>query len=326
MIRFLLHLLVLIMIVMAHPSIAMARDMATTASVKQQTAIVNPQKQSDNFLRLSKGANESLNDLGPLKELPGTWFGKGWNLIAVPINNNGKESFRLEIRPYVETITFAPVGALVPNKGFPKNSFVSALSYDQRVTDAKTDQPLHAEDGMWLLLKNQPNLNELSIARQSSIPHGNSLSALGGFISEKGAPTISDLNALPILADNAKALGYSDPYLNTSFPNFDPTNPNKNLQDTIKNQNILETVTLKVSTNQSGGISNIPFIKKNADVTSFDSTFWIESIKDKQTGKEFLQLQYSQQTNLDFLHDFTSNNPDALIVWPHVDISTLVKQ
>lgn len=40
----------------------------------------------------------------------------------------------------------------------------------------------------------------------------------------------------------------------------------------------------------------------------------------------FEQLQYSQQTNIDFLKKFGQSDPTDLIMWPHVNINTLVKQ
>lgn len=319
MIRILLSFLILFTIFIGHSPAAMA----------QEEPNVVPVNQLNLPLRLSKSAKKINDDLGPLQDLTGTWVGKGCNMIAVPINQGGTESFKLEVRPYIETLTFTPVGAPVPNRGFPINRFVMALEYNQLVTDSLNGQPLHAENGMWLLLNKRPGLNRLSVVRQPSVPHGNSLLALGGFVKIKGAPPISDLNGLPIVANNSQPLGgYLTQYqTGKECKDFDASNLNKPLQDLIKNQNILETVTLKVSTDNHGGISNIPFIKRNADVTSFDSTFWIEKVQDEATGNVFLQLQYSQQTNLKFLHDFTvPNDPNALIIWPHTDVSTLFKQ
>ena len=328
MIKILLSFLILLTIFIGHSSAAIAQEELSVMPVKQKTVAFNSQNTSDSFLRLSKPSEQANTDLGPLKDLTGTWVGKGCNMIAVPINNQGKEGFKLEVRPYVETLTFTPVGAPVPNRGFPLNRFVVALEYSQLVTDASKAQPLHAENGMWLLLNQKPGLNQLSVARQPSVPHGDSVLALGGFVNLKGAPTIPNRNGMPIVADKKQLpLGYTDPYIMPQdCKDFDANNLNKPLQDLIKDQDILETVTLDVSTKKSGGISNIPFIQKNADVTSFDSIFWIEKVKDKATGNVFLQLQYSQQTNLKFLHDFTSDDPNALIVWPHVDVSTLLKQ
>ncbi|MGH3917851.1 MAG: hypothetical protein ACRDSG_02210 [Pseudonocardiaceae bacterium] len=66
-----------------------------------------------------------------------------------------------------------------------------------------------------------------------------------------------------------------------------------------------------------GRIASIPFLAaKNADVTEFESTFWVEAVKIKDSRETFLQLQYSQLVVLDFL------GAD----WPHISVATLIKQ
>ena len=342
------------------PSIATAQELPSPEAIEQSIvdSLRSPsQALPPNFLRLSDRTEKTVDDLGPLKELAGTWVGQGWNLIAVPINSASdrsevgcpgpdasppKEGFCVEIAPYVETITFTPIGAKVPNRGFPKNTFVVGLHYEQKVSDAKTFQPLHIENGMWLLLDEKKKI----VARLSSIPHGNSILATGTASDTKEFLTIKPVSGLPILANPDKAFGYAERTYGAAaertagankIPKFRPDNPNKILQDVLDQQKksglkLLDTTILKVSTkNHQGGIVNIPFIEKNADVSSFDSVFWIEQVQNKQ-GKDFLQLQYSQTTNLDFIPDFTvpknptSTAPTKLIVWPHVDVSTLVKQ
>ncbi|MFT3776168.1 MAG: hypothetical protein QM820_63300 [Minicystis sp.] len=104
---------------------------------------------------------------------------------------------------------------------------------------------------------------------------------------------------------------------------FLPASPNRTLQAAIREQDIVKTVTLDVSTTNSGGILNIPFVTKNADTTAFRSTFWIETVRDA-SGQEFQQLQYSQVSDLEFLPRF--DDPSKLIIWPHVNINTLLKQ
>jgi hypothetical protein len=64
-----------------------------------------------------------------------------------------------------------------------------------------------------------------------------------------------------------------------------------------------------------GGIVNIPFIRDNADATSFSAIFWIETVENA-SGPPSLQLQYTQTIILDF---------DDL-KWPHVSVATLIKQ
>jgi hypothetical protein len=272
------------------------------------------------FVRLSGDPQTVTDTLGPLSNLVGTWIGNhGWNMIAVPSGSNG---FTLLVRPYFEMITFTPLGALVPNRGGVETMFVAGLQYELRVADSETNQPLHLENGMWLLLNNGQDPSTPSIARQAAVPHGDSLLALGGFSVIDGPPQIPDLDAIPDTGSQPR-LGYLDPYL-VPMQGFNKTNPNQVLQDAIKEQTIVETVTLDVSTQNNGGIVNIPFIVKHANATAFQCTFWIETVKNQETGSEFQQLQYSQQTNIDFLPKF--GDPSQLIMWPHVNVNTLVKQ
>lgn len=274
----------------------------------------------EGFVRLS-GTPQSVTDsLGPLAHLIGTWVGNhGWNMIAVP---SGAKGFQLLIRPYIETITFTPLGAPIPDRGGTVGTLLlTGLQYDLRVTDAETNQPLHFENGMWLLL-NQ-NSEEPSIARHTVVPHGNSLAAFGSYSASEGAPQIPDINAIPNIGDDPLA-GYLDPYL-IPMAGFDKSNPNKVLQEVIAQQNILQTITLDVSTqNNGGGILNIPFVTEHANATAFSGTYWIETVQSE--GTVFEQLQYSQQTNLNFLPVFGQPDPTKLIMWPHVNINTLVKQ
>jgi hypothetical protein len=46
-----------------------------------------------------------------------------------------------------------------------------------------------------------------------------------------------------------------------------------------------------------------------------DAIFWIETVQ-QADGSHFLQLQYTQRVILNFLN----------IDWPHISVSTLVKQ
>ena len=99
-------------------------------------------------------------------------------------------------------------------------------------------------------------------------------------------------------------------------------NPNLFLGDAILGQNIVKTEVLIISTKTSpapsfkgGGVLNIPFLDKNAKVTQFDAIFWIETVQ-LPDNTEFLQLQYTQTTILNFLD----------INWPHISVATLIKQ
>lgn len=272
------------------------------------------------FIRLAATPAELDTQLGPLAGLVGTWVGsKGWNLIAVP---NGPKGFQLLIRPIVETITFTPIGALVPNRGGAGGLMqIPGLHYALTVSDAETNVPLHIENGMWLLLNTPDGSSPPQVARLFSVPHGNVGLAQGGFTTLSGPPPISDNSALPDTGPNTP-LGYKDPYLVPSGP-FNATNPNAVLQEQLKGQTVLSTTTLSVDTaNNGGGIVNIPFITQHADCRALSSVFWIETVDNGQGGS-FMQLQYSQQVDLFFLPKFGA---PGLIKWPHITVNTLVKQ
>jgi len=62
-------------------------------------------------IRVLEGAEADSIDLGPLRDLQGTWEGvafDGWNVIAVPgpRSNGGPGGFILEIIPYKEFLTY----------------------------------------------------------------------------------------------------------------------------------------------------------------------------------------------------------------------------
>ena len=274
------------------------------------------------FVRLDQ--EDVTPALGPLARLVGTWTGnQGWNLIAVPLADH-PDGFTLLVRPYYETITFTALGALVPDRGASETLYISGLEYSLRVSDAQTNQPLHLENGMWLYLNDPQNPQSPTVARHATVPHGNSVLALGTHAQSDGPPTVPKLDPIPVGQPAGVHLGYTDPYLNSLPPAFVKGDPNAVLRDAIKDQTILNTLTLDVSTlNGTGGIVNIPFIQQNANATAFNATFWLETVQGAKTGLQFDQLQYSQQTNLDFIK---RGDDRGLIMWPHVNLNTLVKQ
>lgn len=286
------------------------------------------------FIRLSPSSPEVINKLGPLSGLVGSWNGNhGWNLIAVP---NGAAGFKLLIQNFSEKITFTPVGAPVPNRGGTSEQFVVALMYDLTVIDKSTQGVLHIENGMWLNLadieKQDTEANaalprpSFPLARQSSIPHGDVVIALGTSFSSTGTPPISPVNTIPD-AGNSAPLGYTDPYLHHEFSEFNTANPNAMLTEILKNQSIGKVTTLEMDTaNQGGSISNIPFLNQHVKPSDFKCTFWIEEVLNPNGTVAFEQLQYSQTTNLNFLPKIQDGKPDGLILWPHVNVNTLVKE
>jgi|SRR5947209_4146100 len=280
-----------------------------------------PDSTSVGLTRLGRDAQASVDELGPLASLVGTWMGtRGYELIAVPTESSGKEGFRLIVRPYVEIITFSPLGAPIPDRGGPAGDMLlTGLFYDIRITDLETNEPLHFENGMWLYLGEGA---AHPIARLASIPHGDVLLAMGTATTADGPPDIPSISGVPHPIEGAP-LGYADAY-QVPVGAFHPWSPNDVLREAISAKKIVQTVTLGGSTHIGGGLVNIPFVAKNANATAFSCTYWVETVVDTTTGDRVQQLQYSQQTDIDFIPQF--KNPHELITWPHVNVNTLLKQ
>ena len=290
------------------------------------------------LVRLGRDAQTLVTELGPLADLVGVWIGtQGWELIAVPEGSpGGKEGFTFIARPYAEIVSFTPIGAPVPNRGGPAGEmFITGLMYEMRIADLVTNEPLHLETGMWLNLSDVQGGSPPAqpIVRSASIPHGDSVLALGTSSDTAGPPDIQLTSGVPDAGPDAP-LGYADDWqLKIPSPcdpkvEFNPAVPNEVLVAALAGLKVVKTTTLSVSTDDGGGILNIPFVDAYANATRFACDYWIETIESAPPNggpvERVQQLQYSQQTNIEFLPQF--GNPDQLIMWPHVNVNTLRKQ
>lgn len=307
--------------------------------------------------------------LGPFELLPGVWRnepslpGRGWNLIAVPFPTEGL-NYRLLLNQYNEELEFSLVDKGVPNRGIrsagdavdPDQLLVS-LDYEQQISQIAIEDfpvsgkrgelgaPIHHEPGLFLHAINQVT-DGLTIARLATIPHGDSVLALGRADVFDGPPSIPAVSALPIGVVQDLSLPYLAPYARfheTKFPSesstggnneriFDPLFPHELLRRANQDPNlkIKRTTVLDFDTELgTGGIHNIPFVVSQANATAMKSTFWIEEVEEtktaedgtKQTFKK-LRLQYLQIVFLDF---FPRADGAGLIRWPHISINTLEK-
>jgi hypothetical protein len=179
--------------------------------------------------------------------------------------------------------------------------------------------------------------------RQATIPHGDALIAQSTFFTTvAGGPVLNPVSTLPFnfgqplpplngpFPTGTFPLGYLDPLLHPKLPakglpaGVTPaivTNPVLVLQAQLaeqaaKGQKPVSTVVIQISTQPTGGILNIPFVTANANASSLDAIFWIETILDSHSGRQFLQLQYVQRVILDF----------GNIHWPHISVATLIKE
>jgi hypothetical protein len=213
---------------------------------------------------------------------------------------------------------------------------ITGLMYEMRITDLVTNEPLHLEAGMWL---NAADVDggrppDLPIVRMASIPHGDSILALGTSNNISGPPDIPLPSAVPDPGPNPP-FGYTDAW-QVEIPSpcnraakFNPAVPNQVLKDALAGLKVVRTTTLSISTDGGGGIMNIPFVDENAKATRFACDYWIETIEGAPSDsagptEQVQQLQYSQQTNIEFIPQF--GQPDSLIMWPHVNVNTLRKQ
>ena len=264
---------------------------------------------------------------GPLSELIGIWSGNnGVNLIAVPDQQGG---FTLLVDEYYETLTVTALNSPTPNRLMESIEQIPTLMYSLMIHKSSDNTLMHAENGIWELLDKSDLNDGYDLARITTVPHGDAVMALGNSSANTGGPVIdATMSALPT-GDLPPVLGYADVYSHIEVPGFHSGFPNTYLiahLDAQKKagQTVLSTVQLDVSTLNNGGIHNIPSISKKVNAKAFESTFWLETVKDEATGKTFPQLQYSQNTNLEF--PVRGNTGDETIQWPHVNVNTLIKQ
>ena len=106
---------------------------------------------------------------------------------------------------------------------------------------------------------------------------------------------------------------------------MDPVHPHTVLKKANAGVEIVTTIELVVdTTTSSGGISNVPFVKKQADVSQMKSTFWIQELAEKDDqGRPKMRLQYLQVVMLDFFPRL--DGVPGLMGWPHVSVNTLAR-
>jgi len=140
-------------------------------------------------------------NLGLLRDLGGTWRGKGFNLIARP-DFQGDAPLYLQLNQTDETLTIEPIGSSIPNRGFGQDDIeLFGLTYLQKISDAATGGALHIEPGIWVTQPETayppetPPPGGQIIARMATIPHGNSVLAQGGATPFTGPPTLTSAAA-----------------------------------------------------------------------------------------------------------------------------------
>ncbi len=281
---------------------------------------------------------EILAKLGPLAGLIGTWVSSrttGYNVMPLP-EATAPNGFILKNFSYFEEITFSAIEGKVANRGGKDEQDAYTIFYEQRVffsDGLQENQLVHAENGSWLNLVTTEQLQgqvgtipipsppapdpippqdpATAIVKQVSVPHGNSILALGNVQTTQGAPVIPDISALPIDAPAA----FNAPY-GSDIPTNPNVNPNIVLQSALAvSPPVVRTHTFTVDSDNSGGVENIPFIKDHINVSRFSQTMWLEELASGE-----LQMQYTQNISLDF-----PQPKGKKIVFPHIVANTLRK-
>jgi hypothetical protein len=283
---------------------------------------------TDSFTRLGSPNNVVLQKYGPLSNLMGIWSGnKGVNLIAVP---DQKGSFKLLVAPYSETLTITALSSPTPNRGLTKIDQIPTLMYSLSIYNSLDNSLMHAENGIWELI--DPTDNEgFNLARITTVPHGDAVIAMGNSSVTPQPAIDTKLSSLPFLSPGETfqlPLDYTQAYEAPIVNGFDNQFPNTYLNNYLQAQlnsgmKINSSTNLVVSTDNLGAVSNIPSQKKNAVATKFNSVFWLESMVDTD-GNPFMQLQYSQNTTIDF--PIKGTPAGKTIHWPHINVNTLIKQ
>ncbi len=315
--------------------------------------------------------DEDDENLGPLDNLAGRWInpndetsffrGRGWNMIALPFGGEaGDFNYRMLVNQYNEVLEFSDSIGPVPNRGLngpadtETDQTIFALDYQQAINQIAVDDSspttgedivfpagagIHHEPGFFLHILDE-RTDDLDIARLATIPHGNSVAAMGRSSVIYGAPTVDPVPALPIGATPDGSVpvlsdrGYFAPYEAFSGPKafggvvgiplFDVTKPHELLQQAIDSLKVKRTTILHLDTKLgTGGIVNIPFVVNQADTTEMTSTFYLMELEpDSPGGPQGMALAYIQMVMLEFFP--RRDGVEGLIKWPHVSINTMV--
>lgn len=265
----------------------------------------------------------SIN-FGNVTGLIGTWQGaNGFNMIAVPDQKGG---FGLLVAPYTETMIVNAVPATTPNRGLTVIENLPTLQYATTINNSEDNTLMHVECGFWEVTEFPQRNAGFDIFRIASVPHGDAVEAMGRSSVTAGPPNIDPNFSGEPMGDVPALNGYEDIYGPPfKYPNFFPDAPNMTLIKYLQDQEtagwkVTNTVTLEVSTKNSGGIRNIASLRRNANPVQFDAIFWLETLQNAQ-GDTMQQLQYSQQILIEF--PITSDLSGQTITWPHINVNTL---
>ena len=278
-----------------------------------------------------------------IKSLIGVWSNSnlascGFNVIALPYPQD-EFAYRLLVNQYNESLTFKHIEQNVVNRGFENDQSITAVDYQQDITQIAADEfprigeaggsglKIHHETGKFLFINNEQS-NGFDVARIAAVSHGNSVLALGRVSEVEGAPQIENYSGFPIANGrdiNSPSMRPYKHFHEHLFKGvFDPIKPSNYLSSVNENVNITKTTIFSFdSRNKNGGIKSIPFLNKQTKVTEMQSTFYLQELAElDENGDPKLRLQYIQRVMLEF---YKSGDGDKLVRWPHISVNTLEK-
>ncbi|MBO0804186.1 MAG: hypothetical protein J2P25_14070 [Nocardiopsaceae bacterium] len=270
------------------------------------------------------------------------------------------------------------VAGAAPNRGGTYTQSAHAVFYEQQVRFAEGPQQgqiIHLENGAWLHLGSQaqmtgpyttepappdaqvlPQPPALTIAKQISVPHGNSILALGSVdLNDRGTydPDLSGLtvntvfDGAPVIPDaqvphpqpsSIATAPFYDPFAATltadgdfENPEVDSAlNPNYPLQLALKVIKPRAFIHWRVTTEPlfggTGIVTNIPFEQRRSDVTEYTADYWLLS-KDRHAreSKRFDYLLYTQVILLKIQISTDGGESTKEYVFPHITSNTVMK-
>ena len=297
-----------------------------------------------------------------------------YNVMPLP-QDNVTDDFILKNFPYLEEVTFAEIPGNAPNRGGGFTQVANTLFYEQRVyfspTTGGSEFPVptdseymlvHAENGSWLFLdtnyqfpgafpppKSAPvpfpegtsSLPEqdpsVSIVKQMSVPHGNSILATGTvdppakfpvnpppivspndpqtpmLPTNSGSPKIPQLNAIPNFMGSPYG---ADKYGTSMMQGGVESNPNINpcikLVDYLTANPPSNYIHFKVSA-PAKEITNITFETGHANVNGYTMEIWLLN-----PGTPNAALMYYQNIGMALTLSSSSDAATKVVQFPHI--------
>ena len=264
--------------------------------------------------------------------------------------------------------------ATAPNRGGSVGQIAHVLFYDQLVlfsaipVPGAANTPVHIENGSWLTFKTVPQLPgpypvpsdptkpgvsdwpgvpaqppDITVAKQISVPHGNSVLALGSVDMFKEESVIP-VSVIPLAIPGAPAPYPVPPQLDTNrydkelVPTFHEyenpdveltQNPNAVLQRAVElvkpDKYIHWHVTTQPLPHGKGGVTNIPFEQRRARVTEYHADYWLlHAAGDEKDGKDvYRYLSYTQTILMEM--KIGPAYDERQFIFPHVTCNTVTK-